>query len=99
VAVDGVLTGRLEGGNVRGEGKLARLAPLLDGEVAPRHLIVYGDSTGDVEMLGRATAAVWCGRRAPLVKTELVLRPRRSSEGLVSGLTQKLESLLSDASP
>jgi len=49
---DGVLTGVLVGGNVRGPEKVRRLQSWLDGEAV--ELWAYGDSSGDDELLALA---------------------------------------------
>ena len=49
---DGLLTGALDGLNVRGAEKVARLERWLDG--CPCELWAYGDSPGDNELLARA---------------------------------------------
>jgi phosphatidylglycerophosphatase C len=56
VGADGLLTGRLQGANVRGAEKSARLAAWLDREmpVTARQLWAYGDSAGDRELLAMA---------------------------------------------
>ena len=51
-AQDGVLTGLLVGGNVRGPEKVHRLQSWLDGESV--ELWAYGDSSGDDELLALA---------------------------------------------
>jgi HAD superfamily hydrolase (TIGR01490 family) len=51
-AENGVLTGTLVGGNVRGAEKVRRLESWLAGE--PVELWAYGDSVGDDELLARA---------------------------------------------
>jgi phosphatidylglycerophosphatase C len=51
-AEDGVLTGLLVGGNVRGPEKVRRLQSWLDGEAV--ELWAYGDSSGDDELLALA---------------------------------------------
>ena len=51
-AEDGVLTGRLVGGNVRGAEKVRRLEAWLAG--TPAELWAYGDSAGDDELLAFA---------------------------------------------
>jgi HAD superfamily hydrolase (TIGR01490 family) len=50
--VDGRLTGRLAGANVRGAEKVRRLETWLGDE--PAELWAYGDSSGDRELLARA---------------------------------------------
>ncbi|MFM7059815.1 MAG: HAD-IB family hydrolase [Actinomycetes bacterium] len=50
--VDGRLTGRLTGGNVRAANKVARLATWLRGE--PAEVWAYGDSAGDADLLAAA---------------------------------------------
>jgi HAD superfamily hydrolase (TIGR01490 family) len=57
----GRLTGRLEGSNVRGHEKVARLEAWLDGR-EPAALWAYGDSSGDRELLARADHAFRVGR-------------------------------------
>lgn len=51
-AEEGVLTGTLVGGNVRGPEKVRRLESWLAGETV--ELWAYGDSAGDDELLARA---------------------------------------------
>jgi phosphatidylglycerophosphatase C len=60
---EGRLTGRLEGPNVRGREKVARLEAWLAGE-QPALLWGYGNSSGDAELLERAHVPVWVGRRS-----------------------------------
>jgi phosphatidylglycerophosphatase C len=57
------LTGRYEGANCRGEEKLRRLREWMDedGEV-PDRLWAYGNSRGDLRMLGAADVGVNVGR-------------------------------------
>jgi phosphoserine phosphatase len=50
-------TGDLEGGNCRGPEKARRLARWLDGSAA--HVVAYGDSAGDRELLAAADVGVW----------------------------------------
>lgn len=57
VGEDGLLTGELEGLNVRGPEKVARLRHWLDDE-RPRVLWAYGDSPGDAELLAAADHGV-----------------------------------------
>ena len=52
VGDDGRLTGRLQGANVRGPEKVARLKAFLAGETC--ELWAYGDSNGDRELLAMA---------------------------------------------
>ncbi len=56
VGNDGRATGRLDGANVRGPEKVARLRRWLggDGDATPVELWAYGDSAGDAELLGLA---------------------------------------------
>jgi phosphatidylglycerophosphatase C len=61
-AVDGVLTGRLVGGNCRGPAKAARVDAWLDGRAAT--LWAYGDSKGDRELLGLADHPIWVRKGA-----------------------------------
>ena len=57
----GLLTGRLDGLNVRGVEKVNRLrGHLCEEEV---EIWAYGDSAGDRELLAQAAVAVWVGRR------------------------------------
>ena len=51
-AVDGVLTGRMDRGNVRAAAKVERLERWLDAE--PAEVWAYGDSAGDDALLARA---------------------------------------------
>lgn len=67
VGPDGILTGRLDGANCRGPEKVRRLHAWLDDHAGGRgsvHLSVYGDSTGDRELLADADVARWLGRGA-----------------------------------
>jgi phosphatidylglycerophosphatase C len=57
VDADGRLDGTLEGGNVRGAGKVDRMRDWLGSD--PVELWAYGDSAGDRELLGLADHAVW----------------------------------------
>ena len=57
----GVLSGRLDGPNVRGEAKVALLADHLDGPCDLDY--AYGNSSGDTAMLARARHPVRVGRR------------------------------------
>jgi phosphatidylglycerophosphatase C len=63
VGPDGTLTGRYDGANCRGEEKLRRLRGWIDdsgGE--PSRLWAYGNSRGDLRMLGAADVGVNVGR-------------------------------------
>lgn len=65
--VDGnqMLTGALDGPNCRGLEKVVRLHDWLDRNAGGRqavHLIAYGDSRGDRELLADADVAHWLGR-------------------------------------
>jgi phosphatidylglycerophosphatase C len=66
VGTDGLLTGRLDGANVRGTEKARRLDAWLDATFGGRPAFVwaYGDSSGDRELWARADRAVRLGRRA-----------------------------------
>lgn len=64
---DGVLTGALDGANCRGPEKVRRLHQWLDehhGGRSRTHVVAYGDSAGDREMLADADVAHWVGRGA-----------------------------------
>lgn len=63
VGADGRLTGAMEGPNVRGPEKEIRLRAWLAGDV-PDLLWGYGNSSGDVELLGMADVPVWVDRRS-----------------------------------
>ncbi len=70
LAVDerGRLTGALDGPNCRAGEKVRRLDHWLGGQQSTRdgvHLVAYGDSTGDRELLLDADVAHWVGRGAP----------------------------------
>jgi phosphatidylglycerophosphatase C len=56
-----VLTGRLDGRNVRGDAKVDLIASHLGGPC--RLDYAYGNSSGDVAMLAQARNPVWVGRR------------------------------------
>lgn len=56
VDVDGCLTGELARPNVRGAEKVRRLDEWLGSRLC--HVVAYGDSTGDHELLARADEAV-----------------------------------------
>lgn len=61
--IEGQLTGRIDGPNVRGREKSVRLEKWLAGD-RPEMLWAYGNSSGDREMLAMADAPVWvAGRR------------------------------------
>lgn len=62
-AVDGVLTGRLRGPNVRGPEKEVRLRAWLDSLGGHGELWAYGNSTGDRELLAMADRAHLVTRR------------------------------------
>jgi phosphatidylglycerophosphatase C len=64
--VDGLLTGRMDGPNVRGSEKAARLDEWIARELPGSSPFVwaYGDSSGDAELWARADRAVRLGRRA-----------------------------------
>jgi phosphatidylglycerophosphatase C len=65
-AVDGVLTGRLAGGNCRGAEKVARVGSWLAEHELSRDevvLVAYGDSAGDRQLLEAADEPHWMGRR------------------------------------
>jgi phosphatidylglycerophosphatase C len=71
-AVDGVLTGELDGPNCRGRTKVERLDEWITRDGSSRRDVVvhaYGDSAGDRELLDHADVATWVG----------VSRRRRSS--------------------
>jgi phosphatidylglycerophosphatase C len=55
-----VLTGKLDGPNVRGEAKVALLAGHINGPCELDY--AYGNSSGDKAMLARARHPVWVGR-------------------------------------
>lgn len=59
----GVLTGALDGPNVRGPEKAVRLRRWLDGD-EPDLLWAYGNSSGDRELLAMADVPVWVDRRS-----------------------------------
>ena len=61
VGTDGMLTGQLEGANVRGAEKARRLDAWLDGE--PAYVWAYGDSSGDRELWARADHPVRVAKR------------------------------------
>jgi HAD superfamily hydrolase (TIGR01490 family) len=61
VGADGVLTGRMDGANVRGSEKARRLDDYLGGE--PCAVWAYGDSSGDRELWARADHPVRVSRR------------------------------------
>jgi phosphatidylglycerophosphatase C len=63
VGADGLLTGALEGPNVRGAEKAVRVRRWLDGD-EPDLLWAYGNSTGDTELLAMADVPVWVDRRS-----------------------------------
>jgi phosphatidylglycerophosphatase C len=65
-SADGVLTGRMEGENVRGPEKARRLEAWIARECPGQDPFVwaYGDSSGDRELWARADRAVRLGRRA-----------------------------------
>jgi phosphatidylglycerophosphatase C len=56
----GLLTGRMDGGNVRAAEKALRLAEEV---TANSEIWAYGDSGGDEELLALADHPVWVGRR------------------------------------
>jgi len=69
VGDDGVLTGRYEGANCRGEEKLRRLrAWMEDTGTDPERLWAYGNSRGDLRMLRAADVGINVGRLGRLGK-------------------------------
>ena len=58
---DGIATGGLDGPNCRGPEKVQRLHEWL-GDRSSVHLVAYGDSAGDREMLADADEAHWVTR-------------------------------------
>lgn len=62
--VAGRLTGRLEGANNHGPEKVRRLQAALGGQL-PAHLIAYGDSRGDRDLLAAAAEAHFKPFRTP----------------------------------
>jgi phosphatidylglycerophosphatase C len=62
VGDDGRLTGRIDGPNLRGAHKVARLREWLGPE--PVELWAYGDAGSDRDMLAMADHPVWVGRRS-----------------------------------
>lgn len=62
-APGGLLTGSLDGPNVRGPEKAVRLRRWLDGD-EPDLLWAYGNSSGDAELLAMADVPVWVDRRS-----------------------------------
>lgn len=63
-AVDGRLTGRLDGPNCRGAEKVRRLTSQWnDAGRGSQVLVAYGDSAGDRELLAHADIAHWVGGR------------------------------------
>lgn len=58
---DGIVTGTLDGPNCRGPEKVERLHEWL-GDRSTVHLVAYGDSAGDREMLADADEAHWVTR-------------------------------------
>lgn len=64
VAGDGTVTGAYDGRNCRGEEKLARLRAFTS--EAGTTLVAYGNSRGDLAMLGAAHVGVDCGKLGPL---------------------------------
>lgn len=58
-ASDGVLTGVMDGGNVRGAAKVIRLERWLGEPVGAVELWAYGDSPGDAELIAAAAHGVW----------------------------------------
>lgn len=86
---EGVLTGQLEGLNVRGSEKVAHLRQLVAGRQV--RLVAYGDSAGDLDLLDAVDHAVWCGRRAPRRLGHLHLR--RAGAPVLSVLAERLKDL------
>lgn len=58
----GLMTGRLEGENCRGQEKVKRLTAWLGG--TPTTLWAYGDSSGDRQLLEHADVPHWVSRRS-----------------------------------
>jgi HAD superfamily hydrolase (TIGR01490 family) len=59
-SLDGRVTGRLQGGNCHGQEKVERVRRWLDGRT-PSHVVAYGDSPGDRQMLEFADVQHWIG--------------------------------------
>jgi phosphatidylglycerophosphatase C len=76
LVVDGdVLTGEIDGINVRGAEKLARLREWV--ENADVELWAYGDSSGDEHLLAAAHHPTWVGRRGRRATSVASSRRRR----------------------
>jgi HAD superfamily hydrolase (TIGR01490 family) len=75
LAEDGVLTGEIDGINVRGAEKLSRLRTWVDD--ADVELWAYGDSSGDEHLLAAAHHPTWVGRRARRATSAASSRRRR----------------------
>jgi phosphatidylglycerophosphatase C len=67
VGDEGMLTGRYEGANCRGDEKLHRLRQWIDRSGGPPdRLWAYGNSRGDLTMLGAADVGVNVGKLGPV---------------------------------
>jgi phosphoserine phosphatase len=65
IGPDGLLTGRIDGANVRGAEKARRLDAWIGDR--PAYVWAYGDSSGDKMLWARADHPVRVGRRAQLL--------------------------------
>jgi phosphatidylglycerophosphatase C len=75
LADGGILTGEIDGINVRGAEKLARLRAWVDD--ADVELWAYGDSSGDEHLLAAAHHPTWVGRRGRRATSAASSRRRR----------------------
>lgn len=93
MAIDdrGLLTGRYDGGNCRGEEKIVRLRRWMEeADLAEAHLWAYGNSRGDLRMLRAADTGVNVGRLGRLGRLSAFpgldeTGPRRLDEGRRAG--------------
>lgn len=59
VSAEGVVTGRLNGGNCYGDEKVRRIEQLFSKIGLPSRVYAYGDSDGDVPMIEMADEGYW----------------------------------------
>lgn len=92
---DGLLTGAVEGRNVRGFEKLRRLRDVSEG--LPDRIVAYGNASSDLELLRGVGHGVWCGARWAVHRDLLSIA--RQERPLPSVLAQRLSSQSCERAP
>lgn len=80
VGPDGLLTGRYDGRNCRGEQKLERLRGWIDTHAPGALVWAYGNSAGDLRLLAGADVGVDVGRLGPVGRLRAFRRLRDTAE-------------------